>query len=152
MSAPTPSPLSQPEEWNLVSPGYTDVLLPEFTKYGRNVLERVPLTKSDNVLDVATGPGTMAMLLSPLVRQVTGIDFAEQMLEQARKQVAERGLQNIKFHVGDAQVLPFANESFDAAFSMFGLIFFPDRAKGLSELVRVLRPGGNVALTSWVPF
>jgi len=152
MSAPAPSPLSQPEAWNLVSPGYTDVLLPEFTKYGLSVLERVPLTKSNNVLDVATGPGTMAMLLSPLVKQVTGIDFADQMIEQAREQVSKRGINNIDLHVGDAQTLPFADESFDAAFSMFGLIFFPDRNQGLKEMVRVLRPGGKVALTSWVPF
>lgn len=152
MTSPAPSPLSQPEAWNLVSPGYVEVLLPEFTKYGRDVLARCTPKADAQVLDVASGPGTLSLLLAPLVAQVTGIDFAEQMVTLARKYVSERALTNVDFHVGDAQTLPFPDESFDAAYSMFGLIFFPDRARGLKEIVRVLRPGGTVALTSWVPF
>jgi SAM-dependent methyltransferase len=152
MSASSPSPLSQPEAWNLVSPGYTELLLPEFTKYATDVLARVSLKATDRVLDVATGPGTMALLAAPNVAQVTGIDFAEQMVALAKKHVSERGFTNVALQVGDAQSLPFPDGSFDAAFSMFGLIFFPDRARGLNEIFRVLRPGGTIALTSWVPF
>lgn len=85
-------------------------------------------------------------------RRVTGLDFAEQMVQLAKKHVAERRLSNVALQVGDAQALPYPDGVFDAAFSMFGLIFFPDRARGLKEIFRVLRPGGTIALTSWVPF
>ncbi|HMA92959.1 MAG TPA: methyltransferase domain-containing protein, partial [Polyangiaceae bacterium] len=54
-------------------------------------------------------------------------------------------------HVGDGQALPFENARFDQAFSMFGLMFFPDRGKGFRELRRVLVPGGRAVVSSWVP-
>lgn len=148
----SPSPLSQPEPWNLVSPGYVDILLPEFTKYARHALSRVAPSESAHVLDVATGPGTFALLAAAQVQQVTGIDFAHDMLTAARKHAAGQGLRNIEFHEGDAQTLPFPDETFDAAFSIFGLIFFPNRVQGLTEIRRVLKPAGKVGLTSWVPF
>ncbi|MDX2020076.1 MAG: methyltransferase domain-containing protein [Deltaproteobacteria bacterium] len=148
----SPSPLSQPEPWNLVSPGYVDILLPEFTKYARKALEQVAPAETAHVLDVATGPGTFALLAAAQVQQVTGIDFAHDMLNAARKHAAEQGLRNVEFHEGDAQTLPFPDNTFDAAFSIFGLIFFPNRIQGLKEMRRVLKPGGKVGLTSWVPF
>ena len=151
-SMSSPSPLSQPEPWNLVSPGYVDILLPEFTKYARHALEKVGLDENAHVLDVATGPGTCALLAAALVKQVTAIDFAHDMLNAARKRAAGQGLRNVEFHEGDAQTLPFADNTFDAAFSIFGLIFFPDRIAGLKEMRRVLKPSGKVGLTSWVPF
>ena len=52
---------------------------------------------------------------------------------------------------GDGQALPFADACFDAVFSMFGLIFFPDKAAGLREAHRVLKPGGRVVVSSWAP-
>ena len=148
----SPSPLSQPEPWNLVTPGYVDLLLPEFTKYARQALAKVAPSEDAHVLDVATGPGTLALLAAAQVQQVTAIDFAHEMLSAARKHAAGQGLRNIEFHEGDAQTLPFPDDTFDAAFSIFGLIFFPDRVQGLKEVRRVLKPGGKIGLTSWVPF
>jgi len=91
-------------------------------------------------------------LAAPKVAQVTAVDFSPAMVKVAREQVKTQGLSNVEVHLEDGQRLPFDNRSFDAAFSLFGLIFFPDRAQGLDELFRVLKPGGKVAITSWVPF
>ena len=57
----------------------------------------------------------------------------------------------VRARVGDGQALPYHDGTFDAAFSLFGVIFFPDRARGLAELRRVLVPGGRAVVTSWVP-
>ena len=72
------------------------------------------------------------------------------MLGHLRARAAQAGL-SIEALVGDGMALPFDDRSFDAAFSMFGLIFFPDRLQGLRELLRVLRPGARAAISSWLP-
>ena len=73
------------------------------------------------------------------------------MLARLRLNTAAAGLSNVEVHQADGQALPFPDESFDLAVSMFGLMFFPDRTKGFSELCRVLRPGGQALVSSWAP-
>ncbi len=126
--------------------------MPVFTEYAKDALQALALPSTAQVLDVATGPGTLALLASPRVAQVTAVDFSPAMVRTARENVKTQGLSNVEVHLEDGQRLPFDNRSFDAAFSLFGLIFFPDRAQGLFELYRVLRPEGKVAITSWLPF
>ena len=138
------SPLSQSDTWDLVSPGYTEILLPVFTAYAKDALAALALPPEAQILDVATGPGTLPLLAAPKVAQVTAIDFSPAMVKVAREQVKTQGLSNVEVHLEDGQRLPFDNRSFDAAFSLFGLIFFPDRAQGLDELFRVLKPGGTL--------
>ena len=149
MSAP--SPLAGPEPWNLVSDGYAAELLPLFAEYAADALERGGQTADSTILDVATGPGTLALLAAPGVRRVVGVDFAESMLAIARRRAAEAGVENVEFHFADGQTLPMENESVDAAFSMFGLMFFPDREAGFSEMARALRPGGRAVVSAWTP-
>jgi ubiquinone/menaquinone biosynthesis C-methylase UbiE len=81
-----------------------------------------------------------------------GVDFSRQMLDEAARRSAAAGLRNVELVQADAQALPLPDAAFDAAFSMFGLIFFPDRNAGLREIHRVLRPGGKLAIASWRPF
>jgi ubiquinone/menaquinone biosynthesis C-methylase UbiE len=83
--------------------------------------------------------------------EVHGIDFSAPMLEIFKRHVESSGRQNITIRHGDAQALPYADNTFDAAFSMFGLMFFPDRCKGFTEIHRTLKPGGTIAVTSWAP-
>jgi SAM-dependent methyltransferase len=73
------------------------------------------------------------------------------MLDQLRRNVAAIGATNVDVDHGDGQALPFDENSFDIGVSMFGLMFFPDRAKGFAELHRVLVPGGQVLVSSWAP-
>jgi SAM-dependent methyltransferase len=79
------------------------------------------------VLDVACGPGTLALRLAHHAAQVHGIDFSESMLAVFRNKIEQTGHRNIALHCGDAQTLPYADATFDAAFSLFGLMFFPGR-------------------------
>jgi SAM-dependent methyltransferase len=96
---------------------------------------------------VACGPGTLSGRAAALGHAVEALDFSPAMIEllQARR------LARVTARVADGQSLPFADGQFDAGFSMFGLMFFPDRARGFAELRRVLRPGGRAAVSSWPP-
>ncbi len=83
--------------------------------------------------------------------RVTAIDFSPKMVSIFKKDLKEKAIRHVKVHHGDGQALPFENNSFDAAFSMFGLMFFPDRPKGFAELYRTLKPGGRAVVSSWAP-
>jgi demethylmenaquinone methyltransferase/2-methoxy-6-polyprenyl-1,4-benzoquinol methylase len=102
-----------------------------------------------HVLDVATGTADIALGVAaryPAAR-VTGVDPSERMLEVGRTKVAEAGLEDrIALQVGDAQDLAFPNETFDGAIISFGIRNVPDRALGLREMTRVLRPGARVVV------
>jgi SAM-dependent methyltransferase len=102
------------------------------------------------VLDVATGSGNAALAAARLGSVVTGVDYVPALLERGRERAAAERL-DVDFRHGDAEELPFADESFDGAVSVFGSMFAPDHQRAASELVRVTRPGGTIALASWTP-
>lgn len=151
MSAPAASPLAAPEPWNLVADAYTAELLGMFERFSRDALALVQIPPTARVLDVAAGPGTLTLLAAEAGHSVSAIDFSEQMVKNLRRRLngAQLGADT---RVGDGQALPWEASSFDAAFSMFGLMFFPDRARGLAELRRVLKQGGALVISSWAPF
>jgi ubiquinone/menaquinone biosynthesis C-methylase UbiE len=150
--APPQSPLATPEPWNLVSAGYVTELWDQFSRFSKDALELANVAPKSDVLDVCTGPGTLALQAAQSARRVVGVDFSPSMLEELRRRAKEGGVTNVEAVEADGQALPFGDASFDAAFSMFGLIFFPDRGKGFRELFRVLRPGGRAVVASWRPF
>jgi ubiquinone/menaquinone biosynthesis C-methylase UbiE len=147
-----PGLLSQPEPWNLVAPGYVAESLASFEAFADDALRLSELPADSDVLDVAAGPGSLALLAAARTKNVTAVDFSEGMLSELRARLASTGVHNVNVTFGDGQHLPFSEASFDRAYSMFGLMFFPDRAAGFRELFRVLRQGGRVAVSSWVPF
>jgi ubiquinone/menaquinone biosynthesis C-methylase UbiE len=151
MTTPAPNPLSASEPWDLVAAGYAAEATGLTALYAARAAELARLGPESIVLDVATGPGTLSALVAPRVKRVHAVDFSPGMLEQLKHVLAERGLNNVEASVGDGQALSFADESFDAAFSMFGLMFFPDRPRGFRELFRVLKPGGVAVVSSWAP-
>ncbi len=143
------SPLATPEPWDLVAPGYVAENLQAHEAFAREALRLVPA--EGEVLDVAAGPGTLSLLAARTARRVFAVDFSPGMLGELTARAAAAGMANVDAQVGDGQALPFPDGRFDAAYSMFGLIFFPDRARGLSELARVLRPGARAVVSSWPP-
>jgi demethylmenaquinone methyltransferase/2-methoxy-6-polyprenyl-1,4-benzoquinol methylase len=96
------------------------------------------------ILDVATGTGDLAIAalkITPL--KITGIDISEQMMEIGRKKLKKRGLtEKIELLKGDSEHIDFENNSFDVAMVAFGVRNFSDPLKGLSEMCRVIKPGG----------
>jgi SAM-dependent methyltransferase len=146
----TSSPLAVPEPWDLVVPEYVRELMPVFEHFCRDALARAPLGRGSRVLDVAAGPGTLSLLAAREGAKVTAIDFAPRMIAALRERAAEAGL-DVESLVGDGMALPLADGAFDVAFSMFGLMFFPDRPRGFRELHRVLVPGGRAVVSSWMP-
>jgi demethylmenaquinone methyltransferase/2-methoxy-6-polyprenyl-1,4-benzoquinol methylase len=102
-----------------------------------------------DVLDLATGSGDVLFALRQGLgnnANLTGLDFCEPMLEEARKKRTDRSLEEMdnQFLHGDCLALPFADESFDLITIAFGLRNLADRPKGLAEMLRVLRPGGRL--------
>lgn len=98
------------------------------------------------ILDVATGTGDFALATLPLKpEKVVGVDISEGMLEVGRKKVKAKGAENIiELRWGDSENLPFEENKFDAAIVAFGVRNFENLEKGLSEIQRVLRPGGKL--------
>ena len=102
----------------------------------------------DRLLDVATGTGGVALPAARAGAEVTGQDLSADQLAKARAAAAEAGL-DIRFDEGDAQELPYEDESFDVVASAFGAIFAPDHERTAGQLARVLRHGGRLGLTAW---
>jgi SAM-dependent methyltransferase len=152
--APTPpsgGPLATPEPWNLVSDEYTAELIPQFSLYAADALELADLPPDPSLLDVATGPGTLALMAAARGAKVCAVDFSEPMIVHLRRRATEQSAAGLDVRIGDGQALPFADNAFDGAFSMFGLMFFPDRKAGFRELLRTLRPGRKAVVSAWAP-
>jgi ubiquinone/menaquinone biosynthesis C-methylase UbiE len=116
------------------------------------LLELADLREGLAVLDLATGPGMVARGAAEKVGasgRVVGIDIAEQVVELARQRASEAGLSNTSFEVMDAENLTLDDNSFDIAFISFGLMHFPEPEKALAEVLRVLKPGGKLAVAVW---
>ena len=122
----------------------------ELSIVGELLCESIPIHAGDRVLDVGTASGNTALAAARRRAVVTGIDITPALLERARLRAAAEGL-DIDFEEGDATALTFADASFDVAMSTFGAIFAPDPEKTASELARVCRPGGKIALANWTP-
>lgn len=148
---PPAGPLATPEPWNLVANAYAAELVPQFELFAHDALRLAALPTGSRIVDVASGPGTLALLAANSGAMVSAIDFSPTMIANLHQR-AIQGDVAIDARLGDGQALPFKDNAYDGAFSMFGLMFFPDRARGLQELRRVLRPNGCAVVSSWAPF
>ena len=146
-----PSPLAVKEPWDLVATAYAEEITPEFEHFARRALELARAPDNSRIADVAAGPGTLTLLAARAGHRVSAIDFSPNMIETLRARLASEPGLAVEASVGDGMTLPFEDGAFAAAFSMFGLMFFPDRARGFSELYRVLGPGGRAVISSWLP-
>lgn len=104
----------------------------------------------DRVLDVACGTGVVALTAAREGAEVTGLDLTPELVAHAKENAAIMGLE-ARFVEGDAEDLPFEDASFDVVVSQFGHIFAPRPEVVTREMLRVLRPGGTIAFSSWPP-
>lgn len=113
------------------------------------VLDVAGVHAGHRVLDVACGTGNAALAAGRRGARATGVDPAIGLLEIARARAAKEQL-DVEFLGGDADALPVAEASFDVCVSVFGVIFAPDPSRAIGEMLRAVRPGGCVALSSWL--
>lgn len=113
-------------------------------------IARLSLNPGMDVLDVACGTGNLAIPAARTGARVTGVDIATNLLEQARARAAAENL-TVDYREGDAEQLPFPDNSFDVVVSMFGAMFAPRPERVAAELARVCRPGGLIAMANWTP-
>jgi ubiquinone/menaquinone biosynthesis C-methylase UbiE len=117
---------------------------------GETLSEAADVRSGSRVLDVACGNGNAALAAAHRFAKVVGVDYVPALLERARERAAAERL-DIEFVEGDAEALPFPDESFDTVLSTFGVMFAPDQPRAARELSRVVRRGGTIALASWTP-
>jgi demethylmenaquinone methyltransferase/2-methoxy-6-polyprenyl-1,4-benzoquinol methylase len=149
--APAPGTLAEPQVQGMFDriAGIYDRLNQVMTaglhhQWRRRAADLAMLGPGDRVLDVATGTGDLAIELATRVGadgEVVGVDFSERMLEIARAKAPA-----LRFETGNALALGYPDASFDAATVGFGARNFSDLALGLSEMARVVRPGGRVVV------
>ena len=108
------------------------------------LLDAVQAAAGMKVLDVCCGTGIVTAAAAARAASVVGLDFSPAMLRQARQMHP-----HLHFDEGDAEALPYADESFDAVLSNFGVHHAPNPQKAIAEAFRVLGPGGRVAVTTW---
>ncbi len=117
---------------------------------GEQLAEAMDFRAGQTVLDVAAGNGNVTLAAARRWCEVTSTDYVETLLAQGRKRAEAEGFR-INFRLADAEDLPFADASFDAVVSTFGVMFSPDQDRAAAELVRVCRSGGRIGLANWTP-
>lgn len=118
------------------------------------LINRSGVGSGDRLLDVACGPGLLvfdAISVLGTSGRATGIDISDKMVEEARRKAARLKHTNTEFHRMDAENLDFPGDSFDAVTAGLALFHFPDPARALGEMRRVLKPGGRLAVSDWGP-
>lgn len=114
------------------------------------LVKRAGVSSGQRVLDVCCGTGVVSVTAAGLGARVTGLDLTPELLERARENSRIAGLE-IDWHEGDVEHLPFAGETFDVVLSQFGHIFAPRPEVAIGEMLRVLKPGGSIAFSTWPP-
>lgn len=135
--------------WNAGGEHYEDISRGIADAIEHAVFRLAP-TPGERILDLATGTGWAARRVAAHGAQVTGLDLGEDLIQTARARARQERLE-IDFVVGDAEALPFADGSFDAVISTFGIMFATRPEAAAAELARVTKRGGRVALTTWLP-
>ncbi len=138
-----------PDGWSRIAEVYENSFESMTSQLAASALEHLQIQAGERVLDVATGPGVFALGAAERGGKVLATDFASGMIERLQKRIDDNRIDSIETRVMDGQSLSLDDASFDVSASIVGVIFFPDIAKGVAELKRVLRPGGRCAIVCW---
>ena len=117
---------------------------------GESLAEAADIHAGERVLDVAAGNGNATLAAARRFAHVTSTDYVPALLDKGRERARAEALP-VTFQVADAEALPFADASFDAVLSTFGVMFAPDHPRAAREMLRVVRPGGRIGLANWTP-
>ncbi|MDK3075272.1 class I SAM-dependent methyltransferase [Sedimentitalea sp. JM2-8] len=117
---------------------------------GERLAERLDLVPGASVLDVAAGNGNATLAFARRFHEVTSTDYVQDLLDKGEAR-ARAEATRVSFQIADAEALPFADESFDATVSTFGVMFAPNQQAAARELLRVIRKGGRIGMANWTP-
>jgi ubiquinone/menaquinone biosynthesis C-methylase UbiE len=149
-----PAKLKAQTAYNAASDHFDDEPLMFWARIGARTVERLALPAGATVLDVGCGTGASAIPAARTVGptgRVVGIDLAERLLDRARNKAGQESLWNIEFRQGDMEDLGYPDGSFDAVVSVFTVFFVTDMTKQVAELWRMVKPGGQLGITTWGP-
>lgn len=142
-------------QWSQSAPyweKHRELIREMFAPVTQALIDDAEITEGLTVLDVATGPGEPALTIAGLIGprgNLAGTDAVAEMLDAARRESRRRELRNARFETAFAENLPFPNETFDVVVCRFGVMFFPSPEDAIREWLRVLKPGGKIALAVW---
>lgn len=136
---------AQREGWGLFAPleNLTLLAAPAIVKHSK-------LSSKDKVLDVGCGTGVVAITAAKTGAQVSGLDLSPQLIERARYN-SDLAKLKVDFIEGDVENLPYPDRNFDVVVSQFGHMFAPRPKVAIQEMLRVLKPGGTIAFSTWPP-
>jgi len=140
--------------YNAASDNFDAEPLAFWDRYGRRTIERMSLHPGARVLDVCCGAGASALPAAQAVGPegtVIAVDLAEELLRLGRAKANAAGLRCVDFRQADMTSLGFPAAHFDAVVCVFGIFFVPDMEAQVGELSRMVRPGGQLAITTWGP-
>jgi SAM-dependent methyltransferase len=120
------------------------------TPTAARLVKHAQVRAGQKVLDVACGTGVAAITAARIGARVTGLDLTPELLARAREN-AQLARLDIEWHEGDVEELPFEDAGFDVVLSQYGHMFAPRPEVAVSEMLRVLKPGGTIAFSTWPP-
>ncbi len=144
----------QKDAWNKSSLGWKkwdDMAMAFMKPMGDAMIQLLRIRDDDHILDVATGTGEPGLTMASKMKRgkVTATDLAEEMLAVAGENAFSRNINNFETVCCDVSSMPFEDHSFDAISCRLGFMFFPDMQQALTEMLRVLKPGGRFAASVW---
>src|SRR6478752_5815166 len=149
-----PAKIKAATTYNAAADHFDDGPLAFWERYGQRTVERLRLKPGSVILDVGCGSGASAIPAAIAVRphgRVIAVDLADRLLALARAKAAAQKLENIEFRQADMEALGYPDEAFDAVVCVFAIFFVPDMVKQVRELWRMVRRGGQLAITTWGP-
>jgi SAM-dependent methyltransferase len=120
------------------------------TPQAARLATRAGIRPGQSVLDVGCGTGVVAITSARRGARVTALDLTPELLARARENAGTAGV-TVEWHEGDVEQLPFGDAAFDVVVSQFGHMFAPRPAVAIGEMLRVLKPGGTIAFSTWPP-
>jgi SAM-dependent methyltransferase len=130
------------------SAGDYDAIVDYIWSVGGDLVERVGIGEGERVLDVACGTGNASIPAAQRGAAVTGLDITPELLDRGQRRAEQAGV-TIDWIEGDAEELPFDDDTFDVVVSTFGCMFAPRHEVAAAEIARVLRPGGRIGIAAW---
>ena len=150
MNAPTDLNVLKTRQQSAWASGDYAVIGTTLQIVGEQLAEACDLRSDERVLDVAAGNGNATLAAARRGCRVTSTDYVPALPDRGAERARAERL-DVTFQVADAEILPFADASFDAVLSTFGVMFAPDQGRAAAELARVCRPGGRIGLANWTP-